>query len=359
MYLGDQGDATNKFCGEIDNVTFTGSNAPLSPSFDASSDGDIEWSYSGEFNQSNNRTSDFYSELNSYLNTCPNDPCDIPLLFRSDDGILEISDIDVELQSASEVTILPLGVWNYSCSVVETQNYTSNSTYQLYEVVSYLTLSSITLTPGTIVNPVENSNVSMTSTVNITNSSSITNCYTDVYNSSTKVFSSLTGTLRYTGSTLQCNSSWNMDYWRNPGNWMVNMTTTGSLTNSTTQNFTYNTLQAVSINVSYINFNGTPGQTVNSSTAYPLQIINIGNDILNLSVKADDFVGVTNPSFKILKGNCTYNETSTGEFRQMTSSYYEFKTDLSGTQTQNLFFRGFMPNIINQNYQGIIYIQGV
>jgi hypothetical protein len=71
---------------------------PNSPYLDVSSDGDIEWSYTGEFNQSVSpeRTNNFSQEITDYLSTCPEDPCDVPLILHSDTaGKLEISDINI------------------------------------------------------------------------------------------------------------------------------------------------------------------------------------------------------------------------------------------------------------------------
>jgi len=71
---------------------------PTNPFLDVSNDGDTEWSYSGEFNQTNNRTSDFSSEMNNYLWNCfpINGSCLVPLVLHSDTaGILQISDINV------------------------------------------------------------------------------------------------------------------------------------------------------------------------------------------------------------------------------------------------------------------------
>jgi cytochrome c biogenesis protein CcdA len=71
-------------------------NFTTNPYLDVSGDGDTEWSYSGIFNQSNNRTSDFSSDINKYLSTCSADPCDVPLVLHSDTaGIMQVSDISI------------------------------------------------------------------------------------------------------------------------------------------------------------------------------------------------------------------------------------------------------------------------
>lgn len=59
-------------------------------------DGTEIWSYVDKFNQTNNRTSDFDSTINSYLSGCPiiNGSCFVPFTFHSDTaGILRYSDL--------------------------------------------------------------------------------------------------------------------------------------------------------------------------------------------------------------------------------------------------------------------------
>jgi hypothetical protein len=73
----------------IDSVSY-----PTNPYLDVSGDGDTQWSFSGNFNQTNNQTSDFSSEINSYLKTCypyVDGTCDVPLKLHSDSaGIMQI-----------------------------------------------------------------------------------------------------------------------------------------------------------------------------------------------------------------------------------------------------------------------------
>jgi cytochrome c biogenesis protein CcdA/glutaredoxin len=69
---------------------------PTNPYLDVANDGDNQWSYSGIFNHTNNRTSDFSSDMNQYLSTCSTDPCDVPLVLHSDTaGIIQVSDIKI------------------------------------------------------------------------------------------------------------------------------------------------------------------------------------------------------------------------------------------------------------------------
>lgn len=75
---------------EINNYT-------SSPYLDVSNDGDTDWNYTGIFNQMNNRTLNFASEITSYLSSCtPNatNYCDVPFIFHSDNvGILQVNNI--------------------------------------------------------------------------------------------------------------------------------------------------------------------------------------------------------------------------------------------------------------------------
>ena len=73
---------------------------PLNPYLDVSGDGDIEWSYSGEFNESVSPVQVVnVSEFQEYLDSCTPDEngyCDVLLVLHSDSaGKIEISEINV------------------------------------------------------------------------------------------------------------------------------------------------------------------------------------------------------------------------------------------------------------------------
>jgi hypothetical protein len=74
--------------------TFNSTNYSINPYLDVANDGDAQWSYSGQFNQLNNQTSDFSSEINSYLKNCYpyiDGTCDVPFVLHSDSaGIMQI-----------------------------------------------------------------------------------------------------------------------------------------------------------------------------------------------------------------------------------------------------------------------------
>lgn len=72
---------------------------PNSPYLDVGSNGNKDWEYSGEFNHTQNRTSDFSSEINTYLSTCSEDSnglCTVPFILHSDSaGQIQIDDINI------------------------------------------------------------------------------------------------------------------------------------------------------------------------------------------------------------------------------------------------------------------------
>ena len=79
------------------NVSFFFNFNVTNPYLDVSGDGDTEWMFGGTFNQSNNRTADFSSEMNTYFQTCTaslGGNCTIPFVLHSDtNGTIQVSDI--------------------------------------------------------------------------------------------------------------------------------------------------------------------------------------------------------------------------------------------------------------------------
>jgi len=99
--------ATSNLNSLIENYVY--GNYPTNPYLDVSNDGDTEWSFSGSFNQVNNRTSNFSSEVQSYLSTCTPDTngyCNIPLILHSDTaGIIQLSAINITYIDTDEPVI--------------------------------------------------------------------------------------------------------------------------------------------------------------------------------------------------------------------------------------------------------------
>ena len=97
---------------------------PLNPYLDVGNDGTQEWNFTGEFNHTNNQTSDFNSSLNTYLTTCTadsNGDCTIPLLlYSSTAGIIQISDIRINYK----INFNPIYL-----NVTQLNNYLNVSTY--------------------------------------------------------------------------------------------------------------------------------------------------------------------------------------------------------------------------------------
>ncbi|MCJ7817004.1 MAG: right-handed parallel beta-helix repeat-containing protein, partial [Candidatus Aenigmarchaeota archaeon] len=232
---------------------------------------------------------------------------------------------------------------------------------------STLTIESIAIqpdegNPGIIINPVEGSNKSVNVTVTVTNSTSIDACEVRIFNSSASYSDPVflyAGTIQNCAATCDCFKEWDMEYWRNDGDWNVSVyinLTTG-VGNFTSQNFTYNSLFSITVNASTITFTGIPEQTVNSTDAYPLEIKNTGNQIVNISMKGTNFTGLSNPSYVVGVGNSTYNETQNGTFEQLTNGFVQVFEDLTPSGARNLFFRAYLPlGFIQQDYQNTIEI---
>ena len=114
-------------------------------------------------------------------------------------------------------------------------------------------------------------------------------------------------------------------------------------------------LTSIDVNTTTITFIGVPQQTVNSSNAYPLELKNTGNQIFNISINGTDFTGIADSSYVVGASNATYNETTEGEFQQLTHDYVLIFGDLAPASTKNLFFRAYLPvGFIPQTYQSTI-----
>jgi len=198
----------------------------------------------------------------------------------------------------------------------------------------------------------------MNVTVNITNETEATSCVVDVYNTTDLVFHFTDGEFQEIEGTMQCFKQWDFEYWRNSGQWMINMSVTTTNVDYSFTNFTYEQLSAFSLNSTLINFTGNPTETINSTNAYPLGVKSIGNENINVSVKGNNFVGLSNASYFIGMGNVTYNETDSGSFKGLEIAYYKFITDLEPSNIQPVYFKGHFPELPSQIYQGDIDFNG-
>ncbi|MBW2984920.1 Ig-like domain-containing protein, partial [Candidatus Woesearchaeota archaeon] len=237
-----------------------------------------------------------------------------------------------------------------------------------------LNITSITITPdddgatpGAQINPLEDSNVSVNLVANITNSSAMDACKIRIWNGSgsytVPTLAIVTGEIQaLAGGQTICNASWNMSYWRNPGTWSlsVDVNQTDSSSAQKNSSYYYNVLTSHLVNVSYVNFSGLPGQTINSSTAYPLSIRNTGNKAINISIRGTDFVGVQYPSYNFSIGNATYSDTELGSYTSITTVYVQITEldELAPASTAYLYFRGTIPvGTKSQAYQNAISIK--
>jgi len=235
-----------------------------------------------------------------------------------------------------------------------------NSEHEIKVREEYLIIDSVEIKPPTdpgrpTIDPQENSTVNMNVTVNITNSTSLDKCAIRVFSpldSYTNPTFNLSGTIQIVNSRTQCFGNWIMEYWRTPGgcdvclpawNVSVYLNLTVGLSNFTSNNFNYSQLPSATLNVSTINFTGLPGQYVISDNAFPLKIENRGNVYVNISVNGTDFDWETYPSPKIGVGNISYNESGTGNFRNLTHVYSLSNPYLAPTETGYLYYKANVP----------------
>jgi len=116
------GSYVTTYCSCTVYMNWTQTNNATNPYLDVSNDGDIEWSYSGEFNYSvsPSKATDLSDEMNDYLSTCSPDSegyCNIPLIIHSDTvGKIEISDIYVEsnYHQKSVLDMQPNSNWQWA-----------------------------------------------------------------------------------------------------------------------------------------------------------------------------------------------------------------------------------------------------
>ncbi|MEA3430533.1 MAG: hypothetical protein U9R08_04635, partial [Nanoarchaeota archaeon] len=272
-----------------------------------------------------------------------------------------------------DTTSLSATTYNYyinaNCSL-GFNAYEKNGTFTVQLGQASVNITDILITPdddeltaGFQINPVEDNNVTVTLVANITNTTAIDSCEVRIYNASDSYISPTlniaTGIIQTTGTQTQCNTSWNMDYFRNPGDWSVTLDVNLTDSNSDQENssYYYNTLIAHELSISTVSFSGLPLETVNSSDAYPMYIRNTGNSLVNISLSGSDFIGQTNSSYSIGVGNATYNETATGTYTELATTYQEIYK-LSVQQTKEIYFRGYIPSgTISQNYQSTINIR--
>jgi len=102
------------------------------PYLDVGNDGDKDWEFSGEFNHTDNQTSDLSSEIQDYLSTCipyEDGTCDVPFVLHSDSA----GKIEVDLSAT-----ITYDTETYDSSVYEGQNTTFwiklNSTSDITDV---------------------------------------------------------------------------------------------------------------------------------------------------------------------------------------------------------------------------------
>ena len=125
-------------------------------------DGTREWNFSGEFNQTNNITTNFASSINSNITGCVRNAenCSISFLFHSDtSGILQYLDININWTE----TIRPNNTINSITTTPENLTITVNTTanddflntcfYGIYDENNNLIIANTTYTCNTLITP--------------------------------------------------------------------------------------------------------------------------------------------------------------------------------------------------------------
>ena len=146
-----------------------------------------------------------------------------------------------------------------------------------------------------------------------------------------------------------------MEYWRNPGTWnvSVDINLTTGVSNFTNATFIYDPFPQAVVNVSTINFTGLPGQTVNSTNAFPLNVSNIGNQRLDIYINGTDFVGEEQIDKIVGVSNATYNETVTGIFRKLTYNRDQVYT-VDVREEKLLYFNASLPIRITRKKENYV-----
>lgn len=221
---------------------------------------------------------------------------------------------------------------------------------------AYLYINSTSFLPSSPVTPIENSNVSMNITINVTNSTTLDSCLVRIFNSTDSYASPtkgpLSGTLQLEGSQWQCYQTWNMEYWRNDGTWNISVyiNLTDSTENSTNTSFTYNTLTA--INLTDNTWDGetlTPG--VGYTLADPITFKNTGNQIYSVNMTGHKLVGQTDPLYNISESSLKVDSDSdASDGITVSTSSTEILASLGIDTSQNIYLYINTPNIKAQTY---------
>jgi hypothetical protein len=235
-----------------------------------------------------------------------------------------------------------------------------------YTVTSgdYLLINSTTLN-STTPNPTEAGNTTLQLIVNFTNSTKIGTCAVSLYNTTMNLFNYTSGmTLSGAGNQWACIDTFGMEFFRNPGQWNVSVNINETsvpivYTNFTSINFTYGTLLGIGTNASSLIFTGIPGQTINGTNGFPLEIENTGNvQISTIQFNSSDFVI---GSATIGVGNLTYNTTGVNDiFVQSTKTQATIFTNIPYGQNviRDMWFKGYIPYVQANTYTGTIMVTG-
>ena len=164
------------------------------------------------------------------------------------------------------------------------------------------------------------------------------------------------------GTTCQCECSFNLWYYDIPGTWAGNVTATtkGNKLGANQSTFVVNPLTSIDVANAYGTINSSNpypivfgtlkvGDVNREATSNPLKVINTGNVKLECYISGDDHIGANDTNWVIKVGNMTYNSTASGltSLRPLTNTPTGFlptggipayPTSISGVAERGTFY---------------------
>jgi len=177
------------------------------------------------------------------------------------------------------------------------------------------------------------------------------------------------GTIVYSNLTLIQGKNythvWNysLPYEMPNGTAIINVTAYDTFAYANTTNTTLTILENIEIVLENtpVNFSSVNPGTETQAVQYqgwPLNISVLGNVPVNISQTGEDMIGKTIPSVNIKVGNITWNQSSTGLFSQMTTTYTLVNTSKKHGDYQYIYYKLNVPVVEPQPYGGDLIIKG-
>lgn len=233
------------------------------------------------------------------------------------------------------------------------------------------TLTIISVTPPASASPTEYTTTAVTTTfiasdlngwdsVNV----STANCRYNKTGETTRISGACSqagSNLSLTDINITCTA--NMQYYDATSLWGVNCSVSDINTNyaeNITETFTYNSLSAMQLNYSYVQFGSlNPGVQAEATTGSPFTTVNTGNNAFAaVSVTAKNLTGVSNPAYSI-SGSAFKIGTTTSDYAGATQMVAYVSTSVTGatlargalpTGTRDLFYYVLTPSTYAQAY---------